>query len=586
MAIITALVCGDSQKLSDYENVIERVAGRVLPSSQAGRVRIHLFPAEGVLTAILGRGDNLRMRDGAILSGLIEDNRAGPAWWRPGAEAPDGSFALVRHNDGVLEALTDYSGSRTLWYARLSRQSAVVSTALEVVVALLGSFEPDPKALGWFLSAGNCGARRSWDRRIKPLPRNTRLRISRAGDEVHVSQHRIWTASPARHHFSADELRQEVRHALAKYDFGDDRWWLALSGGYDSRVLLDSFRSRKKLRCVSWADEQKAEQAGGDVAVARQLADAAGCEHEVRTLRRPDSAGALERSARRFVRYCDGRTDNLLMYIDEMALWEELGTSDTGGVLRGDEVFGSETTFGRGQVLRKMRLMSFRDYSPGARQRELAARYPHALPTGLERRDGESLNRWRWRLRASFEIPTVYSSLSAIRARFVETASPLLSRRIVALAESMNDSDLDDKHLYKEAFRGVFPGIGLASERSILTWSEFFEMSSAIDMLEGHLCSERARHVLGAKLASAAARALQSGAPGSRGERNIAARFASGLPLPKWLRRYRRSFAGPPTLNLRMLAVRSLLAEFAMEELAAAADAGATAQESLRHAIA
>ena len=115
----------------------------------------------------------------------------------------------------------------------------------------------------------------------------------------------------------------------------------------------------KDLTCVTWVDDFRVEQPNSDLAIARLLAERAGRKHIVKTIRRPADAAALDQASRRFVRYCDGRVDDVLGYVDGMRMWDELSASQAGGLLRGDELFGSVFATRTPQILHNMRLESF-----------------------------------------------------------------------------------------------------------------------------------------------------------------------------------------------------------------------------------
>jgi hypothetical protein len=586
VAVITSIVAGDSEVLQRYRRVIEGMVSRVLPAHQHDKLKIDVWPRSGVLMAVLGRTEGVQQRERAVLAGTISQRPAQSPWWRPGSSAPDGSFVLLRTHGEITEALTDYAGSRSVWHARLSPDCVVVSTCLEIITALLGDFEMDEKALGWYLSAGNCGPHRSWDRRVKPLPPNTCLRIQRSGNSVSTDESLIDHDSSWPVEVDENALEEVIREELGQMDLGGAPWLLALSGGYDSRAILSAVEGKGDIRCISWVDEAKKDVQFGDVAIARQLARSANREHMVKTLVRPETVADVENSARRFMRYCDGRTDNLLMYVDGMRMWDQVSQSDEGGILRGDELFGTDFAASQAQILSNMRALSFQDYAESPLQRDLAARFPHTLPAGLQQRGGESTSRWRLRLRSSFETPTVYSALASIRARFLETSSPLLSGRIVRFAKAMSDEDLDDKHLYKLAIRRKFPDVGFATDRSILTWPEFLALPQVKERLQEHLCGPLARELLGPLGVSSVNKALRQPVAENRRMLWRLKRQLSATIVPKWLLRYRQSLASAPALDLRVLAMRSFLVEVLRDEMSTAAHRGVGIQNDIKDAIA
>ena len=164
------------------------MATRILPPGLHSEKRIQISEKLGLLSAILGRRDHVAIRGHNILAGVTIAAREQTPWWPVDNPVPDGSFTLFRADESGMDAITDYTGSKTIWHARLGCGGVVTSTCMELIVALLGDFSVDDRALGWFLSSGTCGPRRSWDRRIKPLPPNTRLRARKDGAAITVRE--------------------------------------------------------------------------------------------------------------------------------------------------------------------------------------------------------------------------------------------------------------------------------------------------------------------------------------------------------------------------------------------------------------
>jgi hypothetical protein len=395
----------------------------------------------------------------------------------------------------------------------------------------------------------------------------------RSGSSIQCSEYR--DALPKIHidDVTATGLDRAIRDELERVDLGNSDWLLALSGGYDSRAMLAGLGDRSNIKLVTWFDASKQHFQNTDLSIAEELARSTGHELVRMTISLPRSADELERNARRFVRYCDGRVDNFLAYVDGLAMWDELCELSASGILRGDELFGTASATTRGQILSNMRLASFSEVAPSPIQKILAQRYGHVIPSGLERREGETLGRWRWRLRATYETPTVYAALNGIRARYFEVSCPLLSGSLVQTAASLPDEALEDKKLYKSIVGGYFPSVRFATQRSIMSWHEFFALPEAQQVLKEHLAGPAAREILGSRVASAAARALDVGLSENA---TVKSRFKSavrksGKIMPARLRSLRVHSSYLPALNLRILALRSYLFELLVAEVEATA---------------
>lgn len=589
MAVLTAILSPADESLQDYRLVLEETAKRVLPACLDAEQHTEISRSDSVLTAVHGRQENVLKRGTAMLAGIArrESPVADDDWPIPGGPVPDGSFVLVRSDRQVLEALTDFAGSKSVWHARLKCGGIAVSTSFEVIVSLLGDFSVDEKALGWFLSSGSTGPRRSWDKRIKPVPRNSVLRIEIDAGVVTQRISKVVREKELLPNYDVPALKEEIENVVSAYSLGESPWLLALSGGHDSRALLYGTRNVDNITCVTWVDEASENLPESDVAIARQLAAKAGRNHEVKVIERPGTAGDLEQSLRRFARYSDGRNDNVLAYMDGMSIWDEISAGAAGGLLRGDELFGSSIALSDSRIRHNMRLDTFEDYAESPEQRELAGRHRHKCPSDLMRRSGESVSHWRLRLRTNHEIPVVYSALNAIRSRFIDSCCPLLDRRLVEAAASIQSHHLDERALYVKAVASMYPEVPIAKSRSTLDLGTFLRLPPVAELILGHLDTEFARDNLGSKVihsCETATRTLKTDpimsttGKGSMLSRKIA--------MPLWAKRLKRRMDSPLDLNILEVAFRSCLARIIIDEMTESARLGAKIFDNRDRAIA
>ena len=564
MAVITTVFTADPSALERYRRRIDALAGRVLPSPLRHQHSTKVSSKRGYLLSVLGRPEHVSRRGFSVMAGLLASADT-DRWWQIGSDAPDGSFCMVRSGDTEMEVLSDFSGSRTIWYVHLPCGGVGVSTAFEMLVGLLGDFQRDDRSLGWFLSSGTCGPRRSWDRRIKPLGPNARLYARRDGDAIVTREETLPEPIPVLGSVDQAQLSAALDDAFAGLDFGDKHWIVALSGGYDSRAILHGLRDVKNLVCVTWTDGGDHIYPGSDADIARQLARVDGREHVILNIQRPTSAASLDEAARRFVRYSDGRIDNLLAYVDGMKIWDELTQWDGAGLLRGDELFGSTLAVNEKQILQNMRLVSFREYAKDDVQQSLVSRFGHETPGGLQRRPGESTSAWRLRLRADFELPTIYAALNGVRNRFVDNVCPLLMRRLVTVSRSISPEGSDNKSLYKKVVRRMYEDVPFATHRSIVSKPGFLAMAESRELLVDYLQSEHARSLLGHTTAHHASRRLNATKTASNNDKLVTGSPISAM-LPAWVRQLKQRVAPPPKINLGTLSLRSYLSAVVEQE--------------------
>jgi len=554
MAILTTIYGGSADQRARAAALLPGLGQRLVPGGAT--CRIAEDPAAGAVTAVFAPGSLLEMR--GVSARLGQVRAGGPDGWLPGEMPPEGSFVLFRHGAGSLEVVTDFAASRAVWYA-VADGMLVASTSLRATVALLGGFDLDDGALGWFLSAGTLGPGLSWDRRVRMLGPNRVLAVRRNRGGVHCDERAAPAPDPdppAGH--SRARLERAIDEALAGMDFEGDGWALALSGGYDCRILLDGLRRAPGLVCVSWADPQIGERPGNDALIAHELAYRMNREHWMLQIRRPADSAEAQVAVERFVGCVDGRVDNIVGYIDGMQLWESLAERGIRQIIRGDEQFGSGLALRRSRIMQNMSLLSFADYQQDDTLRSLRARYRHDVPATLERRPGESVGRWRDRLRAEYETPVLFSALNHVRAHFMEVAAPLLSRRILQCMRGLSDQDRNEKALFKSIVAARVPAPPIATERAVLTRQEFLVLPAVAGLLADSIASERTLDLIPA----AAREWLKNGLAKAGGEHDGARSVR--VPAPRSLRALRQRFARPPRLQPGALALRVHLAKAAM----------------------
>ncbi|MCH7636265.1 MAG: hypothetical protein IIA12_01165, partial [Proteobacteria bacterium] len=574
---MTAILSPDTDALARYRRVMEMAADRILPPQLRDRGLVEISSTGSLLTAVYGRREQVLTHDFGILAGVVSGFEAGQPdlWWTVDGLVPDGSFMLIRGDSDTLVAITDYAGSRSVWHARLDCGGIVVSTCLELIVSLLGKFTFDDRALGWFLSSGTVGPRRSWDKKIKPLLRDSCLRARRSDAGVSVQVSKVERESVSLPSYDADKLREELLAALADFSIGSEPWLLALSGGYDSRAILAGTGHIEDLRCVTWIDEDCSGNGDSDVDIACRLAAAAGRDHEVKTIRRPTSAADLELALRRFVRYSDGRVDNILAYVDGMAIWDEMSAGEPGRLFRGDELFGTSIALQESRIRHNMNLDCFHDFASSPAQRDLAGRYSHEIPRSMLQKSGESVSHWRLRLRADFELPSVYAALNNLRSRFLESCCPLLDRRLVQVAASIEGHKLDERVLYTQAVATMYPDIPIAMRRSTLDQETFLRFPQVVELLQGHLEQDFAREALGSRCVQAAYASIREHYQlAETAGAEIDGAKVRGRSVPLWLKRFKRKMDSPLQLDMALVALRSYLAMLVTEEMSEAANFG------------
>jgi asparagine synthetase B (glutamine-hydrolysing) len=450
-----------------------------------------VFHEHGVTTAVLNPADTPARKGASVYAGFLA--HAADDWWRPRAAAPDGSYALFRADAAAVELVNDVVGSRTIWYAHTD-DVFIASTSQRAIVALLGSFDPNPTVVPWMLSAGQLGPDNSWDRRIRIARPNSRVLLDRAAWSVTTAETPNDIAAAERTRTEhADGLVRAIERVFAGLDLDPARWVLPLSGGVDSRAILYWLKKRDGLRAVTWGVRAALEDRGTDAYVAAQVARFFHLDH--RFFETDVSNEPAETIFTRFLAAGEGRTDAVAGYTDGFRIWKNLFDEKAAGVLRGDECFGLRggvhTPF---DARRYVSCLMLSDYGnlPESVVREL----PQALPKHLERRSGESILGWRDRLYYNYRMPYAMAALTDLKTPYVEVINPFLARSIVDYMRTVPDSLRLKKNLFVEITDKIGPDIPYAERAAIDTSLGVFRTKPVVGMIRDELGSAGASAVL------------------------------------------------------------------------------------------
>jgi hypothetical protein len=443
-----------------------------------------IFSANGVTTAVLNPTDAHTGKGASVCLGFLVD--AAEDWWRPLSDLPDGCYALFRADENGVELVNDVVGSRTIWYAQTDTVF-IASTSQRAIVALLGSFDPNPDTAPWMLSAGQLGPDNSYDRRIRVARPNSRVFLEHASWRLTVTETpndlAAWERSRGEH---ADGLVRAIERVFAGLDLDPAKWVLPLSGGVDSRAILYWLKRRDGLRAVTWGVRAALDDKGTDAHVAALVARHFHLDH--RFFETDASNEPAETIFARFLAAGEGRTDAVAGYTDGFKIWKSLFDEKTAGILRGDECFGLRggvhTPF---DARRYVSCLMLSDYGnlPESVVREL----PQTLPDHLARRSGESILGWRDRLYYNYRMPYAMAALTDLKTPYVEVINPFLARSIVDYMRTVPDSLRLKKNLFVEITDRIGPDIPYAERAAIDTSLGIFKTKPVLEMIRDELGS-------------------------------------------------------------------------------------------------
>ncbi len=440
------------------ESDLRRVADRIVPDPLPPQThRVAMGPQEGL--CLTGPSGAAELQGTSAHLGAF----AGPwrDWHQPGSPVPEGTFALVRSDGGVVELCSDFAGSRTLWYV-LTGTRFLASTSQRALVCLLEGLELNPAAFGWFLSSGNLGPTEAWDRRLRRLPPDSRLVLDRDRWELDLRTAPLrFRPEPMAAPAARAELLGILKAAVQRFDFASAPWALPLSGGYDCRFILSVLAEAGwRPPTMTWGLAASRAQPGNDAFVARRLADHFGLAHDYLLTER--SEAPPETVADRFLAASGGTTDQLFPYLDGLQMWASFAARGIAGVVRGDEGFGWIPVRTVAHARQSVGLVLLRDFL-GEADAEALADGSQRLPDTLAPQPGESIATYRDRLYHGYRIPVGLAALNDVKAPFVEIASPLLAREVLTFVRRMPDPLRTDKAAFRHLARIQGPPLPYAT---------------------------------------------------------------------------------------------------------------------------
>ncbi|KAF0191343.1 MAG: hypothetical protein FD165_1939 [Gammaproteobacteria bacterium] len=465
---------------------IKEISKRLTPGNITARQPL-VVEGHGIAICVINPVASLPINNSSVCLGTFFG--ADDDWWMPGADAPDGNYALFRSGEYQVELVSDTVASRTIWYAKTD-ELFIASTSQRAIVYFLQSYEPNTSAYTWMLSSGTLGPGLSWDKRIQSVPPDARLMFDRITWTAKLSAEPVNFFAenlPDRGH--ERNLRKAISETFDHLDLDLDKWILPLSGGYDSRAILQMLRGRSGLKAITWGLRSALANKKSDACVARDLAQKYGMPHEY--LETDLSDEPVNEIFKRFLVAGEGRVDHISGYMDGFSIWKHLFESGNYGVIRGDSVFGWIPVANPIDVRRSVELLLLSDYRNLGKV-PLHEQFEQHLPTIFDRRDMESLEAWRDRLYQSYRIPVVMAALNDLKNSYVEIVNPLLSRRIVRAVRKMPDRLRTDRMLFKKIVVAANRDIPFAEYPAIEMSSNILKDTRVIDHIMGTLLSARA----------------------------------------------------------------------------------------------
>uniref|UniRef100_UPI0024959958 hypothetical protein n=1 Tax=Ulvibacterium marinum TaxID=2419782 RepID=UPI0024959958 len=286
--------------------------------------------------AIINPVSTIEVKDNSILMGHMYSKEGD--WHKPLSRIPDGSFAIYRSDNELVEIVTDSVGSRAVWYY-MDNDLFIASSSQRAIVLFLENFEFNEKVIPWMLSTGSLGPNFSWDRRIRRLGPDSSVILTKKAwvlDSKKVPLNYNEVKRTFREHKKV--LHTSIESTFQNLNLDLKKWVLPLSGGYDSRsILFFMLKAGVKsdaLNTITWGLNKSQKEKGNDAYIAKKLAKKVNVNNKYYST---DISGeSIEIVLKRFIEFGEGRIDHLSGYMDGFKIWKTLFEDGVQGIIRGD----------------------------------------------------------------------------------------------------------------------------------------------------------------------------------------------------------------------------------------------------------
>lgn len=477
-------------------------------------------------------------------------------WWKPNAEVPDGSYALFRSDENKVELLSDMLATRTIWYIQ-TEKVFIAATSQRAIIFFLQEFRPNRDVYAWMLSSGTIGPGLSWDSRIKCLSGNSRLVLDRSSWKVNIHMEPVQFSPvdrPAEEHES--KLRERLEYIFGHLRLDYSKWVLPLSGGVDSRAILLFLKDRGYFKCITWGLRSSLKDKKNDAHIAKSLTEYFGLGHEY--FETDLSEEPLDLIFNRFLVAGEGRIDHIPGYMDGFRIWKHLFESKYQGIIRGDQVFGCRAANKPETVYKNMGLHILSDYENLNPLKDVIEEFHQEHPSYLKRSEIESLESWRDRVNAEFEVPVIFAALNDIKLPYVEIINPFLSRSIVHQVRQFPDDLRTDKRLFRTIVNSLNPDIPYAQCEAVAKAKAFPRTQNVIYLIRNVLGTDHAKTLLPEELIRFILHNMKTSEPTFRINSFLLYRLIS-LLIPKRTKKLIKTKTMKHNLDLNTLGLRACL---------------------------
>lgn len=428
----------------------------------------------------------------SVLLGVLYDRNCS-SWWQVGEAPPSGNFGIFRDNSSVFEIVADCVASRTIWYYADERHF-IASTSQQAIIAFKGEFEFNERIIPWYLSTGGLGPFNSWDKSIRQLAPGEAISVCRSSLRTQRWQAlQLDKLSGLANASLADQktaLESSLVETFSKLQLPDsDKYTVPLSGGYDSRALLQYVlkyaKSHGPVNTLTWGDVESETLRGNDADIARKVSHALGTNHQFCGIDK--ATFPIPQAVENFLLAGEGRVDHIGGYLDGMAMWKAIRSQGIHLILRGDECFGWNDVKSEAETRLSLGIGLCSDFGNLRDFTEKHGIAPQAIPDQLQRNYDESLPDWRDRLYLYYRLPTIIAALSDLKYAYLEQYTPFLSPTVLSTSASLPPDSRTDKRLFREIACELGPSVSYATRSATKSPGAILRDSEVVELVRCNL---------------------------------------------------------------------------------------------------
>lgn len=373
--------------------------------------------------------------------------------WKNSEIIPDGNFFLYRTNSTNLELISDATLSRSVYY--YGSEDYFVFSSLQIPIVLFKqNFVYNTENTIWFLTSGIQKPFQSVDENIKMVPPQSLLTLNLSSFAINLSKYKIELVEKRdAYQPFFDVIKKSFQATFPKFKSA-----VLLSGGIDSRLLLNLIDNKKDLNAITWTKSLE-NDTKTDLGIAKIIAKQLGLQHKIIHLENSDFTTVFDL----FLKYSEGRIDMISGYLDGFEAWKEIEKMNVFSIFRGDESFSLYNGDNFNLVRHRNGILSPNDFEKSIDNYLIHKNYNF---DAIFEQPNESLNAYAKRLRNGFRVPSILGTLNEIKCFFVEVYNPLLNNSIVEYSKHLNP-DVDYREKYFKKFNKGFLSTKYATKVSI-----------------------------------------------------------------------------------------------------------------------